>query len=187
MIHKIFVASGVLALYWIAWDTAYSYVDAFNECRDKQDEIVQPLNHYRADARQSLDSDGFKWVAEKGLTYTDAAQEALTALDLHQKYAERDAYLVKVLAQYDDAYKWEILSWDKSPYDPLWKFANGDTPKRSDDPTGLKYSVNSLPRDQVENLNRCYAHLKNRYQVESPTFGQLTDLRNKTRSPECEL
>jgi hypothetical protein len=40
---------------------------------------------------------------------------------------------------------------------------------------------------EVEKLKRCYVFLKNRYTVESPAFGPMIDIHDKTRSPECEL
>ncbi len=185
--NKIYTFAAVLLLGYLAVDTSVSYIGDYNDYMDKQKAIRSPVGRYSEDALKNLDSDGFKWMAEKGITYPDAARTTMSALEANGKYAERDAYLVKVLAQYQDHQKWDIFDWKEPLLDSLWKFDNGVTPKTKNDPTGEKNTLASLAPEQVEKLKRCYVFLKNRYTVESPSFGPMIDIHDKTRSPECDL
>jgi hypothetical protein len=185
--NKIYCALGVAIFGYLAVSIPMSYIKPYNAYMDKQAEITSAINNYDEDARKSIDSDGFKWLSEKGLTYPGAARKAINFLEESKHYAERDAYFVRVLTQYQDHQKWDIFDWNQPLLDSLWKFDNGVTPKTTFDPTGERNSLASLAPEQVEKLKRCYAFLKNRYTVESPAFGPMIDLHDKTRSPECEL
>lgn len=185
--NKIYCALGVALFGYLAVSIPASYIKPYNAYMEKQVEVSSAISHYDEDARRDTDSDGFKWLSEKGLTYPGAARKAIDFLEASGKYAERDAYLVKVLAQYQDHQKWYILDWNRPLLDSLWKFENGVTPKTTFDPTGEKNSLASLAPEQIEKLKRCYVFLKNRYTVESPAYGPMIDIHDKTRSPECEL
>jgi hypothetical protein len=185
--NKIYCALGVAIFGYLAVSTSMSYITPYNDYMDKQEQVSGPISRYEDEATKGVDSDGFKWLVEKGVTYPEAARSALYALEESKKYAERDAYLLKVLTGYQDHQKWAILERKKPLLDSLWKFDNGVTPKTTYDPTGEKNSLASMAPEQVEKLKRCYVFLKNRYTVESPSFGPMIDIHDKTRSPECEL
>jgi hypothetical protein len=185
--NKIYCALGVAIFGYLAVSTSMSYIKPYNAYMDMQQAISSPVSRYNGEDMKNVESDAFKWMVEKGIAYPRAARAVIDALEANGKFAERDAYFVKTLGGYLDHQKWDIFDWNKPLLDSLWKFDNGVTPKTKDDPTGEKNTLASLAPEQVEKLKRCYVFLKNRYTVESPAFGPMIDIHDKTRSAECEL
>lgn len=186
-LKKFYVGTTIVATLWVGFDWAYDYVRAYDELKNRVREVHAPLVDYSYDAKKENGDEAFKWLKEKGFDYPQVATEAVKVFEGKGKYSERDAYILKVLVQYHDQHKWEVFAHNASLFDPVWKFASGDIAHRSDDSTGDKYNANSLTKEQVDKVNKCYSFLKHRYTVEAPVFGQLIDYHDKTRSPECEL
>lgn len=166
-------------LFKLCWD----YSDFWKSQFSASDSIVE----YAVDARKNMSGDSFKWLIEKGFTYPAAATQVLVILADNKRYADRDAYLFKVVQGYPDHLKWIILHNSEQLLDPLWKFYDGSLVNAFNDPAGAAHDFKVIDKEQVKQLTLCYITLKKRYGVSAGVFNQMIDFRNHTRSPECEL